>query len=124
MNTAILIASFRDRTARVGIIGLGYVGLPLALTFAEKGFAAVGFEVDPAKVEAIDHGRSYLGHIPDAAIRDARKLTATTDFARLADMDAIIVCVPTPLAQGSTEPDMTYVVNSTEEIARHLRSGQ
>jgi UDP-N-acetyl-D-glucosamine dehydrogenase len=124
MDTAALVASFRDRTATVGIIGLGYVGLPLALTFAENGFATVGFDVDPAKVEALAARRSYLGHIPDAAIQGAPKFSATADFARLAQMSAIIVCVPTPLAHDSLEPDMSYVVRSTEAVARYLRAGQ
>jgi UDP-N-acetyl-D-glucosamine dehydrogenase len=124
MNSAGIVASFRDKTATIGVIGLGYVGLPLALTFAAKGFVVVGFDVDPAKVAALDAARSYLGHIPDAAIAAAKTLSSTTDFARLADMSAIIICVPTPLEHGSTEPDMTYVVKSTEVIAKYLRVGQ
>jgi UDP-N-acetyl-D-glucosamine dehydrogenase len=124
MDSAAIVAAFRDRSATVGVIGLGYVGLPLALTLAEKGFATVGFDVDPAKVEALSGGRSYLGHIPDSAIQAAPKFSATADFARLADMDAILVCVPTPLAHASTEPDMSFVVRSTEVIARTLRAGQ
>jgi UDP-N-acetyl-D-glucosamine dehydrogenase len=124
MNSAAIVASFRDRTATVGIIGLGYVGLPLALTFAGKGFTTVGFDVDPAKVERLAAGQSYLGHIPDAAITAAPKFTATADFRQLAKMDAIIVCVPTPLAHDSTEPDMSFVVKSSEVIGEHLRAGQ
>ena len=124
MDTAGIVASFHARTATVGIIGLGYVGLPLALTCSEQGFTTVGFDVDPAKVDALAAGRSYLGHIPDSAIQSARKLSATTDFARLAQMDAIVICVPTPLAHASVEPDMSYVVKSAEAIARHLRAGQ
>jgi len=124
MNSAAIVASFRDKTATIGVIGLGYVGLPLALTFAAKGFAVVGFDVDPAKIAALDAAKSYLGHIPDAAIAAAKTLSSTTDFARLAEMSAIIICVPTPLEHGSTEPDMTYVVKSTEVIAQYLHAGQ
>jgi UDP-N-acetyl-D-glucosamine dehydrogenase len=124
MDSAALVASLRERTANIGIIGLGYVGLPLALTFAEKGFATLGFDVDPTKVERLAERKSYLGHIPDAAIKGAPKFAATTDFSRLAKMDAIIICVPTPLAHESTEPDMSFVVKSTEVIAQYLRAGQ
>jgi UDP-N-acetyl-D-glucosamine dehydrogenase len=124
MNSAAIVASFRDKTATIGVIGLGYVGLPLALTFAAKGFAVVGFDVDPAKIASLDAAKSYLGHIPDAAIAAAKTLSSTTDFTRLADMSAIIICVPTPLEHGSTEPDMTYVVKSTQMIAQYLCVGQ
>ena len=124
MDTAALVSSFHARTATVGIIGLGYVGLPLALTCAERGFTTIGFDVDAAKIAAIEAGRSYLGHIPDAAIGAAKTLSATTEFARLREADAILVCVPTPLAHGSSEPDMTYVVKSAEAIAARLRPGQ
>ncbi|MCD6074624.1 MAG: nucleotide sugar dehydrogenase [Rhodospirillales bacterium] len=124
MDSAAIVASFRGRTAIIGVIGLGYVGLPLALTFASKGFSVVGFDVDPAKIAALAVGRSYLGHIPDSAIAAAKTFSSTTDFARLAGMAAIIICVPTPLEHGSTEPDMTYVVKSTEVVATYLRSGQ
>jgi UDP-N-acetyl-D-glucosamine dehydrogenase len=124
MDTPAIVASFRGKTATIGVIGLGYVGLPLALTFAGKGFAVLGFDVDAEKVAALDAGKSYLGHIPDAAVAAAETLSSTTDFARLAEMSAIIICVPTPLEHGSTEPDMTYVVKSTEVIAKYLRPGQ
>ena len=124
MDTAAIVASFRDKTATVGIIGLGYVGLPLALTFAGKGFATLGFDIDPGKVAALSAHKSYLGHIPDAAIAAAPKFSSTVDFARLAEMSAIIICVPTPLAHDSTEPDMSYVVKSTEVVAKYLRPGQ
>ena len=124
MDTAAIVASFRDKTATIGVIGLGYVGLPLALTFAKNGLAAVGFDVDPAKVDALEAGKSYLGHIPDEAIRGAPKFSATADFSRLGDMTAVLICVPTPLAHDTVEPDMSYVVKSTQAIAQYLRSGQ
>jgi len=124
MDTAAIVASFRGKTATIGVIGLGYVGLPLALTFAGKGFPTVGFDVDPVKIADLAAQRSYLGHIPDSAIAEAETFSSTTDFTRLADMAAIIICVPTPLEHGSTEPDMTYVVKSTEVVAKYLRAGQ
>ena len=124
MDTAGIVASFRDRTATIGVIGLGYVGLPLALTFAGKGFTTVGFDVDPSKIESLAEGHSYLGHIPDDAIQVAKTFSATVDFSRIKDMTAILICVPTPLAHETVEPDMSYVVKSTEAIAAHLRAGQ
>src|SRR5687768_11157713 len=90
----------RMHTAHVGVIGLGYVGLPLALTFVRPGFAVTGFDVDPRRVSALSEGRSYISDIPDAEVAGAverRQLMATTDFDRLADVDAISICVPTPL---------------------------
>jgi UDP-N-acetyl-D-glucosamine dehydrogenase len=112
-------------TVCVGIIGLGYVGLPLARAFSEGGLAVLGFDVDPAKVEALQRGASYIGHIPDATIRQMCKLgfEATSDFRRLNEPDVIVICVPTPLTD-SREPDLTYIVNSTKSIAAALRPGQ
>jgi UDP-N-acetyl-D-glucosamine dehydrogenase len=113
------------KTARVGIIGLGYVGLPLARAFAAKGFAVLGLDVDPAKVAKLRRGESYIGHITDETIRDMREhqFDATSDFSRLAEADAIIICVPTPLTEAR-EPDLTYIVNSAKAIAAALRPGQ
>jgi UDP-N-acetyl-D-glucosamine dehydrogenase len=120
-----LAARIADRRARVGIIGLGYVGLPLARAFAETGFPVLGFDIDPVKVEALQSGSSYIGHIPSAAIRQmlAQRFEPTTHFERLAEADAILICVPTPLTDAR-EPDLTYVVNSVRAIARTLRPGQ
>jgi UDP-N-acetyl-D-glucosamine dehydrogenase len=109
----------------VGIIGLGYVGLPLALAATAAGYRVVGFDIDPAKTASINAGKSYIKHIADedlGAAVAAQRLEATTDYARLADVDAIIVCVPTPLT-AHREPDLTYVVRTTEAIAPHLRRG-
>lgn len=121
-----LMKKFETREARVGIIGLGYVGLPLALTFAEGGFEVLGFDVDQRKVDSIERGESYIRHVngdrlPDAV--EAGKLGATADFARLAEADAILICVPTPL-DVHREPDMTYVEATVETIAKTLRPGQ
>ena len=102
------------RTARIGIIGLGYVGLPLACLFAEKGFPTIGFDIDTPKVTALNAGRSYIKHIPGkriAAVRKSGKFDATDDFARLKQMDAIIICVPTPLTKYR-EPDLQFIVKT------------
>jgi len=114
------------KTARIGIIGLGYVGLPLACLFAEKGFDVVGFDIDSKKIEALNAGRSYIKHIPAARIRPlvkAKKLAASGDFAGLRRMDAIIICVPTPLTKFR-EPDLRFIVATGESVARYLRKGQ
>jgi UDP-N-acetyl-D-glucosamine dehydrogenase len=121
-----LLGRIRDRKARVGVIGQGYVGLPLALVFVEAGHAVVGFDVDPAKVEALQRGESYIRHIgPDRVAAAARsgRFEPTTDMDRLRDCDAILICVPTPLGRHR-EPDNSYVHRTSEEIARRLRPGQ
>jgi UDP-N-acetyl-D-glucosamine dehydrogenase len=115
-----------DGSARVGIIGLGYVGLPLALSFVEAGFAVLGFDVDPAKIEALGRGESYIKHLDGgrlAAAASGGRFAATSDFSRLAEPDAILICVPTPLTP-QREPDMTYVRGTALEVARWLRPGQ
>lgn len=114
------------RSAKVGIIGLGYVGLPLACLFAEQGFPTTGFDIDGPKITALNAGRSYIKHIPNkriGGIRKAGKFEATSDFDRLRQMDVIIICVPTPLTRHR-EPDLQYIVKTGEEIAPRLRSGQ
>jgi UDP-N-acetyl-D-glucosamine dehydrogenase len=125
-----ILAAFQSRieakTAQVGIIGLGYVGLPLALLFAENGFAVCGFDVDSQKVTLLDAGKSYIKHIPAAVIAEhvqRKRLKATTDFSRLRDMDAILICVPTPL-DAHREPDLSFVRDTVESITPHLRRGQ
>ncbi|HVR29430.1 MAG TPA: nucleotide sugar dehydrogenase, partial [Thermoanaerobaculia bacterium] len=116
----------RTTRACVGVIGLGYVGLPLSLTFAERGFRVLGFDTDPAKVEALRAGRSYIGHL-DAVRLDtalgAGRFEATADLGRLDQPDAILICVPTPLT-ASREPDLRFVEATVEEISRRLRRGQ
>jgi UDP-N-acetyl-D-glucosamine dehydrogenase len=118
-------AKFRDRRAVVGILGLGYVGLPLALRFAEAGVKVVGFDIDVTKVRRLEAGRSYINYIPDRDIRKAMAggMTATTDFARARQADALILCVPTPLDRHR-EPDLSYVVDTTRAVVPHLRKGQ
>lgn len=115
-----------ERSAHVGILGMGYVGLPLALAFAEAGFSTHAFDTDPAKLRQLEAGQSYLKHVQSsriAAAVDAGRLFAQQDTAKLAEMDAAIICVPTPLTP-QREPDMSYVIATTETIARHLQPGQ
>ncbi|HZT68895.1 MAG TPA: nucleotide sugar dehydrogenase [Terriglobia bacterium] len=116
----------RNKTARVGIVGLGYVGLPIALLFSAKGIEATGFDIDPLKVATLRQGRSYIKHIPEADIAGAlahRRFDATTDFSLLREVDAIIICVPTPL-DDHREPDLTYIRSTAESIAANLRPSQ
>ena len=109
----------------MGIIGLGYVGLPLAKAFSQAGFRVLGFDIDPAKVAKLERGESYIGHISSATIRQmqAQGFSATSDFQRLGEADAILICVPTPLTEAR-EPDLTYVVHSVQAVAQTLRPGQ
>jgi UDP-N-acetyl-D-glucosamine dehydrogenase len=116
----------RDRQATVGVIGLGYVGLPLVKAVAEAGFGAVGLDIDSVKVETLNTGRSYIRHVDDAAIaalREGGNFVASTDFARVREVDVVVICVPTPLTRHR-EPDLTFVVQTAEAIQPHLRAGQ
>lgn len=115
-----------NRSAVVGIIGLGYVGLPLARAFHDAGFKVLGFDIDQSKIDAIAQGKSYIKHLGDDFVRpmrDSGRLIATTDYKRMKDADAILICVPTPLGKH-LEPDLSYVVNSAKDIAKTLRPGQ
>lgn len=120
-----LLSKIRNRTAYIGIIGLGYVGLPLALRFAKAGLAVLGFDIDRTKVEALNQGRSYIQHISSQSVAEARAggLSATDDFSRAAQVDALIICVPTPLNRYR-EPDLSFVIGTIETLAPHLRAGQ
>jgi UDP-N-acetyl-D-glucosamine dehydrogenase len=114
-----------SRTANIGVIGLGYVGLPLSLLLSAAGFKVTGFDIDEKKVTDLEAGRSYIFRIEHTEIQTAREqgLTATTDFSRLSDMDAIIMCVPTPLTEHR-EPDLSYVEKTAQAAAPWLREGQ
>ncbi|HJU87438.1 MAG TPA: nucleotide sugar dehydrogenase [Gemmatimonadota bacterium] len=125
-NAERLRQAIEAKEARIGVIGLGYVGLPLALAFTGRGFRVLGFDVDRRKVEQLNRGASYIPHMDAQRIRegvDSGRLAATEDFDRLSQVDAIVICVPTPL-DVHHEPDMTYIVATTEEVAQRLRPGQ
>src|ERR1700685_1782887 len=117
---------FKSSQLKVGIIGCGYVGLPLGLRFAEAGHKVTGFDTDPKKVSMLNAGKSYIEHIQQAKIQqyvNSKHFRATTDFAELKDVDAIIICVPTPLPHRR-EPDLRYVKNPGESIYPPLQKGQ
>lgn len=120
-----LKARIAAKTARIVIVGMGYVGLPLALRFAENGFPVVGLDVDPEKIARLGGGRSYIGHIPDARIQAARAagFEPSTDHALAREADAVILCVPTPLTRHR-EPDLSYIDGTLESLLPHLRPGQ
>ncbi len=120
-----LKTNIATREAKIGVIGLGYVGLPLALLCVEQNFPVTGFDIDQTKVTALTEGKSYIYRIPAEEIQQARAkgLEATSEFCRLAEMDAIIICVPTPLNEYH-EPDTSFIVNTAHALAPHLRAGQ
>jgi UDP-N-acetyl-D-glucosamine dehydrogenase len=115
----------QQRQARIGIIGLGYVGLPLALLFSDQKFAVTGFDIDQRKVDTLAQGGSYIYRISAEEIKKAKAqgFSATSDYANLVEMDAVIICVPTPLNQYH-EPDLSYITDTTHAIAPHLQAGQ
>jgi UDP-N-acetyl-D-glucosamine dehydrogenase len=115
-----------NKTAIIGVIGLGYVGLPLIRTFAEAGYNTMGFDVDPKKVESLEAGESYIEHIPSEWISqlvNSGKFVPTIDMSRMVEADTLLVCVPTPLSE-TRDPDLTYIESTTEMIAKYLRPGQ
>ena len=121
-----LRAKIADRSARVGIVGLGYVGLPLAVEMARAGFRVIGVDLDRRKVDAINRGESYIQDVPThdlAEFHRAGTLSASADPSVLASLDTINICVPTPLRK-TKDPDLSYVVSAVETIAQHLRAGQ
>jgi UDP-N-acetyl-D-glucosamine dehydrogenase len=120
-----LIAKFENGTAVVGVVGLGYVGLPLSLRYAEAGFKVLGIDIDSAKVERLNRGASYIEHIDAACVAaaNANGFEATADFARAAEADALIICVPTPL-NAFREPDLSFVLATADALLPHLRAGQ
>ena len=121
-----IIKLITDKGTRIGVIGLGYVGLPLMVEFARNGFESIGFEVDEWKASEINNGRSYIGDVPESSVRELAetgKLRATVEFGHLKNCDAIIICVPTPLRK-TKEPDVSYILAAAEEIKKNLRRGQ
>ncbi len=121
-----IIEKIKNSEAKIGVIGLGYVGLPLILSFVKKGFSTMGFDIDESKVSALNAGQSYIEHIDSDEVAEAAKsglLEATSDFAKIADVDAIIICVPTPLSIH-WEPDLSYIHKTMDAILPALREGQ
>jgi UDP-N-acetyl-D-glucosamine dehydrogenase len=121
----ILAEKIQNRTARVGVVGLGYVGLPLAVEFAKAGFTVTGIDVQEAKAAAVNKGRSYIQDVPDAVLAplvERGKLRASADFSLIAELDTLNICVPTPLRK-TKDPDMSYVADACDAIARYLRPG-
>ncbi|MCS6952471.1 MAG: nucleotide sugar dehydrogenase [Bryobacterales bacterium] len=124
-QAAQLEEKIRSRTARVGVAGMGYVGLPLAVEFARQGFSVTGIDVSPAKVARLNAGESYVGDVPSPVVAELvrqGKLRATTDYAAVAELDTINICVPTPLRK-TRDPDMSFIVAACEEIAKRLHPG-
>jgi UDP-N-acetyl-D-glucosamine dehydrogenase len=125
ITSEILLSKLQNRQARVAILGLGYVGLPLAVVFAEAGFTVVGVDPDRRKVDTVNRGESHIQDVPTekvARLLKAGKLSATTDFAALQQADAVSICVPTPLGKFG-DPDMSYVVSATESLAKYMHAG-
>ena len=121
-----LLQKIQTKSAKIGIIGLGYVGLPLALEFAKKEFYVTGFDIDERKIPILNSGHSYIKHINEERIQlaiDSKKFEATSDFSGLTNCDCIIICVPTPLDEHQ-EPDLSFIVNSGKIVAQHIRKGQ
>jgi UDP-N-acetyl-D-glucosamine dehydrogenase len=121
----ILINSLRDHSAKIGILGLGYVGLPLAAAFGEAGFTVIGIDPDPRKVNTLNKGESYVQDVPGEHIHlllNNGKLSATTDFSALRECDAVSICVPTPLRKTG-DPDMSFILSSTDELAKYVHPG-
>jgi UDP-N-acetyl-D-glucosamine dehydrogenase len=121
-----LLATIGERRASVGVIGLGYVGLPLSLTAAQAGFRVVGFDINEARVSGLNGGETFMKHVPRSMLADviaAGRFEATADFGRLGELDALLICVPTPLTRHR-EPDLSFVENTVRTIAKTLRPGQ
>jgi len=120
-----LIQKFQDKRAVIGIVGLGYVGLPLMLRYIEVGYKVIGFDIDQSKVDALSKGESYIEHIPEILIQVAvsKGFEATTNFSRVSEADALILCVPTPLNKYR-EPDLSFVLDTTDSLLPYLRAGQ
>ena len=126
MTIDALLDRIRTKRARAGVIGLGYVGLPLAVEFARAGVATIGFDIDAERTEAIARGDSYVADVKSGDLRsvvEGLTLSATTDFTELAGVDTINICVPTPLRK-TRDPDLSHVVAAVDQVAAHLRTGQ
>src|ERR1041385_6393550 len=121
-----LLEKIKTHTAQVGVVGLGYVGLPLVLRFGEEHFPVLGFDVEPVKVRKLNAGESYIRHIPAERLQillKEKQFEATSDFSRLAEADCIIICVPTPLT-AKKDPDLQYIETTANAVCQTLRTGQ
>jgi len=121
-----LINKIKSHDARIGIIGLGYVGLPLVIRFGEEGFNVTGLDIDNDKIDKLNKGQRYINHIPSEKIKkliSSKKFHANSDFSKLKNIDCIIICVPTPL-NGKKEPDMSFIEATSDEIAKYIHPGQ
>lgn len=118
-----LLERLNNRKANIGVIGLGYVGLPLLLRYVEAGYQVTGFDIDPSKIKNLKAGKSYLKHIPIDVLSKNEQWDVTTDFSRASEVDALILCVPTPL-DDYRQPDLSYVTNSVESVLPYMRKGQ
>jgi len=121
-----MLERIETRTAHVAVVGLGYVGLPLAETFAQGGYPVLGFDIDRRKVEQLQCGNSYIGHISSERVTEligTGRFDATADPTRIAEADVIIICVPTPLSENR-EPDLSYIADTGHMLRPHLRAGQ
>ncbi|MFN3480147.1 MAG: nucleotide sugar dehydrogenase [Thermodesulfovibrionales bacterium] len=118
-----LLERIKNRDVNIGVIGMGYVGLPLVIEFCKAGFSVTGFDIDEEKVGLLKEGKSYIKHIDPSLIKECKSFEPTVDFTRLSKMDCIIICVPTPLNKNR-EPDLSFVLNTTQSIADNLRKGQ
>ncbi|PVE26203.1 UDP-N-acetyl-D-glucosamine dehydrogenase [Microvirga sp. KLBC 81] len=125
MHKYALLQKLNGKSAAIGIVGLGYVGLPLSIRYAEADYAVVGFDIDPAKVDLLNNGKTYIAHIVAQGIANAIEngFEPTSDFSKARDVDALIICVPTPLSKHR-EPDLSFVLNTVETLLPHLRAGQ
>jgi UDP-N-acetyl-D-glucosamine dehydrogenase len=125
LNFETLLQKIADKTVTIGVIGLGYVGLPLAVTFARNGITVLGFEKSAKKTEAVNTAQNYIGDVVDndliAVVKETGKLSATTDFSRVKECDAVIICVPTPL-DTFKKPDMSYIESSCIDIGRNMKT--
>lgn len=121
-----LLTKINEQKAVIGVVGLGYVGLPLLMEFVEEGFKTIGFDIDDKKVNSLNAGKSYIKHIESARVQKVRSsnlFEATTDFARIKEVDCILICVPTPLTKHR-EPDVSYIANTSATISKYLQKGQ
>ena len=121
-----LLEKIQLKEAKIGIVGLGYVGLPLLMEFVEEKFITIGFDIDTKKVDSLNAGKSYIKHIDSEKIKqvvETNLFEATTDFSRIKEVDCILICVPTPLTRHR-EPDMSYISGTSETLSKHIRKGQ